>query len=373
MTESQREKRATIRSATEADLPRIVKNYARLQERPWDPFSSVERLNAIPHEGLLVAEAEGNYAGFLYWFEGQNPWFDKRASRFAHIVECHVLREYAEWLTGPLLVAEALKRISEKGYPTVYVDTPEHSALEKLLSKKVAFVGHLRYVRLRYDLPKEKKYDHAKPDELRMLQVFLVELYEQCRLCLTAYDELVEIIDHPDPKLWSELEGKRLVQARIWSRIQAIVVASTVITKILWPNPAPRKNGSDRKIIERGLKIRTVLRMRFEDPPGSKWVRNAFEHIDEILDEWQKPYSLEGIPPGWILSAFDIGKEPPGAENSNRYFHLYSKELRVGDARCNLQEVIDRVRDIQKKLPPEAQIFLSPPDGWDPEKREWRK
>ncbi len=367
------DKRAQVRRAVESDLPRIVECYPRKADRPWDPFSSVERLKAIPQEGLLVAEAAGAYAGFVYWFEGRNPWFDKGVERYAHIVELQVERQYSGWNTGPVLILEALKEIEAKGYTTVYVDTPEGSAVAGLLSGRGGYVGHMRFIRLRYDYPREKKWDHRNPDDLRMLRVFLVELYEQSRICLTAYSELERLIDHPNASLMEDQEGKRQVQAQIWSRVQAIVLAATVISRILWPNPAPRKDRSDRMIIERGLKLRTFLHLQFAEPPNSKAVRDAFEHIDERLDSWQRPYAPDELPPGWILSPFEKEEEPPETAKASRYFHLFSKELRVGNSSCNLGEVVERVRKVQKMLPQEAQIFLAPPDGWDTEKGEWRR
>ncbi len=367
------DKRAHVRRAVESDLPCIVEHYTWKADRPWDPFSSVERLKAIPQDGLLVAEADGAYAGFVYWFEGRNPWFDKGVERYAHIVELQVERQYATWNTGPVLILGALREIEAKGYTTMYVDTQEGSALEGLLSGRGGYVGHMRFIRLRYDYPKEKTFDHRNPEDLRMLQVFLVELYEQSRICLTAYSELEKLIDHPDVSLMRGQEGKRHVQAQIWSRVQAVVVAATVISRILWPNPAPRGNRSDRRIVERGLKLRTFLHLQLAKPPNSKRVRDAFEHIDERLDLWQKPYAPDQLPPGWILSPFEKDDEPSETEKAPRYFHLFSKELRVGDASCNLREVVERVHRVQEKLPSEAQIFLAPPDGWDEEKGEWKR
>lgn len=65
------DKRVQVRKAVESDLLRVVGRFRQKADRPWGPFSSVERLKAIPQEGLLVAEADGAYAGFVYWFEGR--------------------------------------------------------------------------------------------------------------------------------------------------------------------------------------------------------------------------------------------------------------------------------------------------------------
>jgi GNAT superfamily N-acetyltransferase len=349
--------RVTIRPGTERDFAKVVECYDKKGETPWDPFSSVDRLATIPLEGLLIAEAAGRYAGFLYWFVDSHPWFDPSVERCAHVVEIQVLREFAGWLTGPLLVQAAFKEIESRGFPTVYFDTVENSAAAQLLGDRLGYVGHMRIVRLRFDYTPEKNWDHRNPEDLRMLLVFLVELYEQARICRTAFAELCQIIEALGPM---NEEKRRTTAAQIWTRVQAIVVASSVISRILWPAPAPRADGSDRRAILRGMKLRTFLQVDGQEPPSSKAVRNAFEHIDERLDVWHPRYSAEGLPPGWVLSHLNPEDEGSEAKEGFRYYNLFSTELRIAGKSCNLREVVERVRRIQDALPPQAQISFSP-------------
>ena len=58
----------------------------------------------------------------------------------------------------------------------------EDSAAAKPLSGRVALVGHMRSVRLRYDHPDQKVWDYRNPDDLRMLSVLRVEGYAQARV-----------------------------------------------------------------------------------------------------------------------------------------------------------------------------------------------
>ncbi len=126
--------------------------------------------------------------------------------------QLQVEQQYASWNTGLLLIPKAVKEIEANGYATVYVDTPEDSAVASPLSGRGGYVGHIRFTRLRYDYPKKRTWDHRNPEDLRILRVFFVELCEQSRICVTAYAE------------------------------QAVVVAATIISRFLWPNRAPRKD-----------------------------------------------------------------------------------------------------------------------------------
>lgn len=72
----------TIRQGTPADLVNVVDHYGP-GDTPWDPFGDLVRLQGIPLEGLVIAEIDGEYAGFLYWFMGENPWFDTGTQEFA--------------------------------------------------------------------------------------------------------------------------------------------------------------------------------------------------------------------------------------------------------------------------------------------------
>lgn len=75
-----------VRPGTQDDLPLIAKHYGR-GDTPWDPFGDVARLRKIPLGGFLVAEVDGEYAGFLYWFETERPWFDESVWQCAQIEE----------------------------------------------------------------------------------------------------------------------------------------------------------------------------------------------------------------------------------------------------------------------------------------------
>ena len=99
------EARPVVRQATEEDLPKIADDYAGRISNPLYPFSSVDRLKQIPRQGLLLAEIDGAYAGFLYWFLAPESGIDGNANQYAHIAEVKVKREYWNRKVGETLSA----------------------------------------------------------------------------------------------------------------------------------------------------------------------------------------------------------------------------------------------------------------------------
>lgn len=139
----------TIRPARAEDLPRIAGHYGSVGETPWDPFSDAERLAQVPLEGLLVAEKEGRYAGFLYWFTGRRPWFDKGADRYARLEEVHVLPEFQGWGIAQALVDRFLRDAREVQIPLLYVATDETNMAAQRIYEKAGFRPFLRTIHYR--------------------------------------------------------------------------------------------------------------------------------------------------------------------------------------------------------------------------------
>ncbi len=91
-------------------------------------------------EGLLVAEVEGEYAGFLYWFEGEKPWFDQDIGRYAHIEEVQVLRKHRGRGVGKRLLTSALNRLMASGVEAIYIDTTEGNDVARHLYEAAGFL-----------------------------------------------------------------------------------------------------------------------------------------------------------------------------------------------------------------------------------------
>lgn len=139
----------TVRPGRPEDLSVVAHHYGPIGETPWDPFASAQRLAGIPLEGLLIAEKDGAYAGFLYWFEGRKPWFDRGADRYAQLEELHVLPEFQGWGIAQKLVDRFLADVGERGIPLLYVATDETNQAAQHVYERAGFHPFLRTIHFR--------------------------------------------------------------------------------------------------------------------------------------------------------------------------------------------------------------------------------
>ncbi len=64
---------------------------------------------------LVVAEVDGEYAGFLYWHLGEKPFVAPEIERFAHVREVQVLEKFQGLGVGRKLIVYALDRLKASG------------------------------------------------------------------------------------------------------------------------------------------------------------------------------------------------------------------------------------------------------------------
>lgn len=354
-----------VRQATDDDLPKIVDDYRGNVSNPLNPFTSVDGLKRLPRRGLLVAEIDVAYAGFLYWFLAAEPQSDSNVDKYARVVEVKVKKEFRNEKVGLRLLSHALKDIDNQNVSAIYVDAPEMNMPLRSLYEKAGFTTFGRTVHMRHLYPPDRTRTKRPRKEARELAVFMVEAREQCRAFMTAYSELTEMLAKGPP---SDAERLRVFSARVWSRIQAALASCAVVSKILWPQPLPRRDGSDKTAVHRGRELRQFLKLPNQSP-FPLGVRNAFEHIDERIAAWL-PEQKEEIPWGWSLSPFLGTEEPEDSSKALRYFNIVTMELRVADARCNLKEVMLQVRDIEERMPEDARVVFKSPKDLDSEKSE---
>lgn len=141
---------ASIRRASANDLPKIVKHMAPTGSAPLYPFTDLSKLQTIPLDGLIVAEVQGEYAGFLYWFVEENPEFDRSVRKYGYIEELQVLEKFQRQGIGRKLVTYALKQLKESGIEAVYLDTREGNTPAQNLYESLGFRQFSR--RIRYKL-----------------------------------------------------------------------------------------------------------------------------------------------------------------------------------------------------------------------------
>lgn len=146
----------TIRQGTPADLSLVVTHY-RFSSTPWDPFGNLEKLQTIPLKGLTIAEVDGEYAGFLYWFTGENPWFDPGTKRFAYITELHIVEKYQGQGIGKKLLSYALTQLRENPV-TIFISTTENNVIANHLYENVGFKPFSRSIHYKLDADSESEH-----------------------------------------------------------------------------------------------------------------------------------------------------------------------------------------------------------------------
>ena len=147
--------------------------------------------------------------------------------------------------------------------------------------------------------------------------------------------------------------------------------SASIVSKLLWPTPLPKRDGSDKRAILRARVLRNILGIEKKQSILSSDVRNSFQHIDERLIQWLQT-QLKDIPWGWSISGFEKDEEPQESKSAFRHFNTYTHELRVGDSICNLAQVIDFVREIESHILPEAQVHFEDNLVWDPKEKRWK-
>ena len=312
-----------VRQAKEADFQKIIERNSGNEPTPYNPFSSIDRLRQLPHLGLIVAEVNKVYAGFLYWFL-RDETKKGVSKKNAHIVVVNVEKKFMKTNVGLLLLQKALTDIDKLQVTAISVNVLEANTKLRDLYEQIGFSTVDRTLHMRYAYTRRCNLEKRSDNENRELAVFLVELREQCRTFMTAHSEIMDMISKVPP---SDKEEKRIFSVKIWSRIQACLASCSIISKILW------KGEYNRKGLIRSRELRQILKLP-EKNPFPIHVRNAFEHIDERLSNWL-PTQSDDIPWGWSLSAFKKEEEPKDSSQAFRYFQINTLELRVANSTCN--------------------------------------
>ncbi len=114
---------------------------------PFYPFTDVDKLQNIPLNGLIVAERQGEYVGFLYWYSGENPEFDESAGKYGYIEEFQVLEKYRGQGIGRRLLTYALSQMKEAGVEAAYLRTREGNTPAQNLYESLGFRPYSRHIR----------------------------------------------------------------------------------------------------------------------------------------------------------------------------------------------------------------------------------
>lgn len=161
--------------------------------------------------------------------------------------------------------------------------------------------------------------------ELVTLRIFQREVAKQCRFAILSVDainmanqERGEMFEkmHAGERTGADFEGNGL---RTWFALQAFLVATANISKLLWGSKQGEKlvvkqRQHDRRELRASLGVmeNSVLRLSPE-------FRNHFEHLDERIEEWATdsthhnhaddsigpPNMIAGLDPGDMFRSYD--------------------------------------------------------------------
>jgi ribosomal protein S18 acetylase RimI-like enzyme len=129
-----------IRKARSSDLASIAKYYGVRGDTPLDPFTSEDRLKQmVDLNDLAIAEVDGFFAGFVYYFVGDHPWFDPEVDMYGHILEVHVKPEYQGMGTGTRMLEYAIEDLKKRNAKVVYIDTGSNNVKALRLYQGMGF------------------------------------------------------------------------------------------------------------------------------------------------------------------------------------------------------------------------------------------
>ncbi len=137
----------SFRKASSDDLAKIAEHMKPTGETPLYPFTDVDRLRNIPLDGLIVAEAAGEYAGFLYWYRGEKPDFDESVGVYGYIEEVQVVDRFRGHGIGRKMLAYALNQMKETGVEAVYLRTRDGNTPAQNLYESIGFRPYSRHIR----------------------------------------------------------------------------------------------------------------------------------------------------------------------------------------------------------------------------------
>jgi hypothetical protein len=125
-----------------------------------------------------------------------------------------------------------------------------------------------------------------------VLHVFQMEVAMQCRFALMAYNEVRTAL----------LQGD---DDRVWFALQALLVASGNVSKLLWP--IKHKHSKRRAVLRATLGIDDTSALK---PPCT--LRDHLEHFDERLEAWAEQPTRHNFVETFFGSPSDIGRVDPG-------------------------------------------------------------
>ncbi len=158
---------------------------------------------------------------------------------------------------------------------------------------------------------------------LHQIGAFLTEIIFQADLVENANNRLKDSIDEFD-------------RIGTWSAIQSILISSSNISKILWPQ---------RKYAQRGEELRKMLKIDSKCVLKSRKFRNIFEHYDNFINDFfedKDSYSYTDFVMNPSLQSF-------GLTSCHRGYNTFNNTLIIHGEILDLNEIIDVVNEVKLK------------------------
>jgi ribosomal protein S18 acetylase RimI-like enzyme len=129
-----------IRKALPTDLTSIVDYYGTKGDTPFDPFANEDLLRQLVDlNDLIIAEVDGSFAGFVYFFVGDHPWFEREVDKFGHIMEVHVKPQFQSRGIATRMLEYVLEDLRKRNVRVVYIDTGANNLEALRLYEKMGF------------------------------------------------------------------------------------------------------------------------------------------------------------------------------------------------------------------------------------------
>ena len=151
---------------------------------------------------------------------------------------------------------------------------------------------------------------------------FLIEIIFQVKMAEHAANRLKESANHSD-------------HMETWSSIQLILIAAGNVSKILWPI---RKEYKDR-----GIQLRTLLKIEDGNPIADRKFRDHFEHYDERLEKWTENRR------GYFDFVMNPSMQSFGHQNVSRGYNVDSNTLVFQGEVLDLNVILTALKEIKAK------------------------
>jgi ribosomal protein S18 acetylase RimI-like enzyme len=129
-----------IRKALSTDLRSIVDYYGTKGDTPFDPFANEDLLRQVVDlNDLIIAEVNGAFAGFVYFFVGDHPWFEPEVDKFGHIMEVHMKPQFQDRGIATRMLDYTIEELKKRNVTVVYIDTSAKNVEALHLYQKMGF------------------------------------------------------------------------------------------------------------------------------------------------------------------------------------------------------------------------------------------